>query len=400
MLAENPLELAKWQFDRDRSRPEHVPGLFQRKIARMAASPLAFLRGSAPLFYRLLAEESSLREGPDGTGWLSGDAHLENFGAYRTDRKRDDASGEREKDPVIFGVNDFDEAVVAPFRYDVLRLVTSLILGSRELRTGGKRTLDLCRRLLDGHRAALASDGSPPPRPRIVERLLEKVDRRSQKDLLEARTEGSHGRRHFSLGERYASLSAEVRASAIDGFHTYAKGFNPSFIDPLRLEIEDLAFRIAGTGSLGCLRIAVLTRGKGGDDGEFVFDMKEETEPAAAPLVSEPSPEPVERVLTAMKACLPHPPRMLGSAVVSGRPMLVRRLAPQEDKLDLTKVDPDDLPALASHLGALLGCTHRHGGTALPSAPWSDAELDGIVERAIALAGIHESAYLAFCKLA
>jgi hypothetical protein len=93
---------------------------------------------------------------------------------------------------------------------------------------------------------------------------------------------------------------------------------------------------------------------------------------------------------------------MLGSAVVSGRPMLVRRLAPQEDKLDLGRVDADDLPALASHLGALLGCAHRRGATALPTAPasWSDGALDGIIERAIVLAGIHEAAYLAACKLA
>src|SRR5512141_2058782 len=47
----DPIALAQQQLDRDRSATARFPGLFERKLARMAASPLAYLRGTAPLFY-------------------------------------------------------------------------------------------------------------------------------------------------------------------------------------------------------------------------------------------------------------------------------------------------------------------------------------------------------------
>src|SRR4051794_41141790 len=130
MWSPDPHELARWQLERDRAGTSRFPGLFERKISRMAVSPLAYLRGSAPLFYRPLAEHPELRGGPDDTGWICGDAHLENFGVYRTDAKKSDGKSEEK---VVFDVNDFDEAVIAPLRFDVLRLCTSLVLGARQL---------------------------------------------------------------------------------------------------------------------------------------------------------------------------------------------------------------------------------------------------------------------------
>src|SRR5579864_9307175 len=85
MLSFDPVRLARRQLETDRDRTARFDHLLAHKIARMAASPLAFLRGSAPLFYDLLARHPGLAEGPPGEGWLVGDAHLENFGAYRAD---------------------------------------------------------------------------------------------------------------------------------------------------------------------------------------------------------------------------------------------------------------------------------------------------------------------------
>src|SRR6202041_2803849 len=142
---------------RDRQKTAPFRGLFERKLRRMSASPLAFLRGAAPLFYLILAEPPFLAEGPEGEGWLTGDMHLENFGAYRPDPhsfgKGDD--GDRR---ATFDLNDFDDAIVGPLRFDVLRLTTSLILGGRELGADGVMTLELCDRLLDAYaRAAFGS---------------------------------------------------------------------------------------------------------------------------------------------------------------------------------------------------------------------------------------------------
>jgi hypothetical protein len=79
--------------------------------------------------------------------------------------------------------------------------------------------------------------------------------------------------------------------------------------------------------------------------------------------------------------------------------MFVRRLSPQEDKLDLTKLRSEDLDPLARHLGALLGAAHRRGAKRVPRKPWSDEDRALLLGRAIGLAGIHEALYLAYCDL-
>src|SRR3982751_6338420 len=102
------------------------------ETAKMVASPLGFLRGSAPLFYEMLVEHPELSEGPDDSGYLCGDAHVENFGVFRTARaKKAVASDTLDGAAVVFDVNDFDEAIVGPWKLDVLRLLSSLILAGR-----------------------------------------------------------------------------------------------------------------------------------------------------------------------------------------------------------------------------------------------------------------------------
>jgi len=54
MLAIDPLRLARRQLELDRERTRRYPHLLQHKAERMSASPLALLRGAAPLFYELL----------------------------------------------------------------------------------------------------------------------------------------------------------------------------------------------------------------------------------------------------------------------------------------------------------------------------------------------------------
>jgi hypothetical protein len=93
---------------------------------------------------------------------------------------------------------------------------------------------------------------------------------------------------------------------------------------------------------------------------------------------------------------------MLGTATLGETSLFVRRLTPQEDKLDFSKVEPKELDATARHLGALLGRAHRRGLATL-AAPevrrWTQDEQQRLADRAIVLSGVHEAAYLAMCKL-
>ncbi len=400
MLSLDPVPLARRQLEIDRERTGRFPHLARHKIERMTPSPLALLRGSAPLFYEVLEAHPALYEGPGGEGWLVGDCHLENFGAYRAGALRATRTGRSggALDHTVFDLNDFDDAFVGPWRIDVLRLLTSLILGGREMGTDGPATLDLCDALLDAYVGAAFHRKKAAGPCRAVSALVDKVGARSRKQLLDARTEVVRGARRFVRGPRYEDIAPKVREKAERAFRKYAKRLaRAERPDDDALAVVDAAFRVAGTGSLGCLRVALLVRGKGGTDGAWIFDMKEEGTPSAARLVRPPRLEPAARVETALRATLARPPRMIGATKLRGRSLFVRRLTPQEDKIDIAKLDAADLPPLARNMGALLGAAHRRGAKRAPDKAWSPKDRARLMAHAVGLAGLHEALYLAYC---
>jgi uncharacterized protein (DUF2252 family) len=94
------------------------PDAFRNKFRKMAAGPFAFYRGSAPLFYADV-EGAPDRWADERTSrvWIQGDLHAENFGTYMAG------------DGVfVFDVNDFDEAYLGHFTWDIKRMVASVAL--------------------------------------------------------------------------------------------------------------------------------------------------------------------------------------------------------------------------------------------------------------------------------
>jgi hypothetical protein len=78
-----------------------------------------------------------------------GDVHLENFGTWRDSEAR-----------LVWGINDFDEAAVMPYPFDLVRLVTSA-----HLAPGLKKPIgEIARCVLRGYKAALAA-----PRPTLLD---------------------------------------------------------------------------------------------------------------------------------------------------------------------------------------------------------------------------------------
>src|SRR5271170_1581015 len=229
MLAIDPLALARRQIAIDQAKTSHFPALLDHKLSRMAASPLAFRRGAAPLFYEILAAQPSLAEGPRGKGWLTGDLHLENFGAYRPLPLA--LSGDKhEHGEAAFDLNDFDDAVIGPWRIDVLRLTTSLILAGRELGAGGMRVLDLAQEMLASYvGAAFDKDAKLPKEPAPVTRLVDQVAERTRKELLDGRTKVVKGERRFVRGERYADLPRSIEKKVKGAFARYVRGLDDEF---------------------------------------------------------------------------------------------------------------------------------------------------------------------------
>src|SRR5918995_5370879 len=101
------------------------PTAFRSKFRTMASAPFAFSRGTACLFYADVPEGGpfagvdSAWLGAEGARriWIQGDLHAENFGTYL------DAGGR-----LVFDVNDFDEAYLGHWTWDVMRFCASLAL--------------------------------------------------------------------------------------------------------------------------------------------------------------------------------------------------------------------------------------------------------------------------------
>jgi uncharacterized protein (DUF2252 family) len=387
--------LADGQLQRDAQRTRRLPGLYEHKLDRMRQSPLAFLRGAAPLFYELIEQDRTLGEGPDGDGWIVGDLHVENFGAYRPSER--DGKHSAKKDEVTFDVNDFDDCAVGPRRFDVLRLTTSLLLAAPLLGFRGVPALELADALVGTYADHVKRARPLPTEPATVTSLLRQVATRTRKRLLDDRTHVTKGERHFLRGPRYRDLPADVARAVPEAFVGYLRSLT---LDPKadELSVVDAAFRIAGTGSLGKLRVAILTRGKGGRDGHWIFDMKEQGEPACARLLHLPKMNGAERVAGGLRKCLPKAPPLLGTTRLAGLPMLVRRLAPQEDKLSLAHLEGHELAAVVRYLGAVLGRVHRRGATKKGGPAWNRADRAHVVAGAVRLAGLHEGIYLALCE--
>src|SRR5690349_4087431 len=83
------------------------------KYKTMAEDVYRFYRGSCHLFYEDLSKEDSFPNAPHV--WASGDLHLENFGSYKGNNRF-----------VYFDQNDFDESLLAPATWELVRMITSI----------------------------------------------------------------------------------------------------------------------------------------------------------------------------------------------------------------------------------------------------------------------------------
>jgi hypothetical protein len=124
------------------------------KHERMKTDAFVFLRATFFRWARKIESIcSALAEAP---AVLSvGDLHLENFGTWH------DAQGR-----LIWGVNDFDEAAVIPYTFDLLRLATSIHL-ARDVRKGPKIAIGdraASKAILKGYRR-----GIQEPKPTVLD---------------------------------------------------------------------------------------------------------------------------------------------------------------------------------------------------------------------------------------
>jgi len=385
----DPFALAARQIVIDRASTARHNRLFERKKKRLQESPLGFLRGSARLFYEILAFEPSLGLEGGPRGAVVGDMHLENVGAYRT-----------EADEIVFHLNDFDDAGVAPLWVDTLRLSTSVLLAGRSFQATANESLGLVHDLLHAYEEALAGNEVPQNLPKPIAELCDRAAKRSRKELLDMRAPVENGQRRFSRGDRYFDLDEDETAELpglIEAYKAALGSAAPSHA--ASWSVQDAAHRVAGNGSLGRRRIALLLV----DDKkeERIFELKE-AKPSAMEALFGPVDEcPSTRVVSAARALVSTPPRQL--AAIPETPLgsfLGRKLCPEEDKLELARLSVGKtLSQVARSVGTILGRSHRRAAVDLPPKPREAEERADLVDRAIRLAGLLESVYLAYARL-
>jgi uncharacterized protein (DUF2252 family) len=326
--------------------------------------------------------------------------HLENVGAYRTDSDR-----------VVFDLNDFDDASVGPLYLDVLRLSTSVLLAGRTFKSTGAEAIALVEGMLAAYLKSgwgtslsppITSDTNYPPVPEPIADMLDKAERRSQRDLLDGRAPVGHGgRRRFVRGERYLDLPEQIEAalpSLIEAYVTALGDRAPAHAASFRL--EDAALRVAGLGSLGMTRIAVLVSDREGK--ERLFELKEATTSSTGALIHPPVGRFAtgsDRVVGAARALVLEPPRQLAPVDVGELSFAARRLSPQEDKLKLEELHTGPrLDGVVQTIGHVLGAAHARGAERRPRAPWPPETLASGIDHAIEMAGIFEAVYLAYAR--
>ena len=344
------------------------PARLAMKYQAMRTDVFAFFRATCALFHARLPKLGKLARTPPA--WSCGDLHLENFGTFRAGNGL-----------VYFDLNDFDEALLAPCSFDVLRLATSIAVARASLGIDAGRAQALMQAVVEAYGKALRKgqaswierDTASGPIGKLVSGLKGK----SRQQLLDKRTEMSGKSRKIRIdGTRAleAPLSEQARVARLlegwAGKHAAALGRSEKFY-----EVEDVALRIAGLGSLGLERYVVLVRGT--DEGMRLLDLKR-ARPAAA-LKAVPQRQPAwpseaERVFAIQTRMQARSPADLAVIVDRSRSYLLRELQPREDRLNLAQLasQPGGLETAVQSFGQLTAWAQLRSAGRQGSAPADD----------------------------
>ena len=331
------------------------PERLAMKYKAMRGSPFVFLRGTCHLFYERLPGAKVLDDAPQV--WICGDMHLENFGSYKGDNRL-----------VYFDNNDFDEACLAPAPYELVRLLTSVLVGAADLKLSRAEALALCHTALDAYSAALAFGKSrwieAETAAGMVRDLFVALASRTRAAHLDRRTVLKGKTRMLKVdGKKALPVSDERRAAVTRFMQRFAATEpNPEFYRTL-----DVARRIAGTGSLGVDRYVILVEGKGSPDGNYLIDLKEALPSSVSAHVKAPQPEwPTEaqRVVEVQRRNQAVSQAFLHAVEFNERSYVLRSLQPSEDRVALIDWDGKlpRLEAVINSMAELSAWAHLRSG--------------------------------------
>ena len=373
------------------------------QAAKMARSPHAFVRGNTVDHYRWLASmKVGLPEGP--AVWICGDCHVGNLGPLA------DVDGH-----VDIQIRDLDQTVIGNPAHDIVRLALSLASAARGSNLAGITTARMIEVMVEGYEAGLAAfddDRLSIREPDAVTTVRRQALGRKWHHLARERIGGIApsipiGKRFWAPGddEKWqigVLLDSPAVKSLILKFNRRS--------EKAKVELADAAYWVKGCSSLGKLRYAALVHVSGERKDKFsLIDIKEAV-PSAAPAssVATMSSHHGERVVAGARALSPNLGNRMAAGELSGRPVIVRELMPEDLKLELEQFSRKDAIRSARYLSSIVGRAHgrqmseadRHAwmkelhrrhppDIAAPTWLWT-AVVDLLVR--------HEEAYLSHCR--
>lgn len=262
---------------------DRLPELVPLRFARMLADPFSFYRGSAAVMAADLAASPS-----SGIEIMCcGDAHISNFGIYAAPHRS-----------IVFDLNDFDEAAVAPAEWDVKRLITSVIIGGRHAAYPAKVIRRCVEHALAAYQTALQTTLEMDVLSRYYLRMepedyTDKVSK-DMRGVIQRTT--ARARKHTSarvfkqimqtgpdgtprLREAPPLLQhvdEETEAPLLESIHEYLATV-PADVALLlsHFRVTDIALRVVGVGSVGTRCYLVILVGPNGTP--MILQVKEAT---------------------------------------------------------------------------------------------------------------------------
>ena len=218
------------------------------KYATMKLDAFRFFRGTCHLFYEDLYKKNALPKSPHV--WMCGDLHIENFGSFKgSDRL------------VYFDLNDFDEAILSPAAWEVSRLLCSVVVAARTAAYSKVHIQKLTTSLLKGYAFRLQQGKGMTVETAtgngLIKTLLEKVETRKESKLLKQRTSKAYGYSRLQIDNlKSFAIHSSTKKEVLNAVKQLLK----SKTSNRKWKALDAVYRVAGTGSIGIERYAVLVQ--------------------------------------------------------------------------------------------------------------------------------------------
>jgi uncharacterized protein (DUF2252 family) len=350
------------------------PAAFQVKFRKMAASAFAFYRGTAALFYRDLEQDraASAAGAPflderTGRVWIHGDLHAENFGTYM------DANGR-----LIFNVNDFDEAYVGPFTWDLKRFAASLALIGYTKALSDEQITELVEIYAGAYRERIHALATGAKNDEVPPFTLDTADGpllnalRSARSLtrfglLDSMTEIREYERRFAAGSGSVELDAATRYKILAAFDGYLETLPESSLTrPDSYRVKDVVGRRGiGIGSAGLPSYNILLEGNSDAlENDVVIYMKQAQTPAVSRHITDHAIREYfqhegHRTVISQRALQAHADPWLGWTELDGAGQLVAEISPYAVDLDWSDLDdPEEIAAVVADLGRATATMH------------------------------------------